>query len=63
MKYFKQEPGTIKDISNQSIWLNKYITINNYPIYWKQWQIAGIHKLRDIVNDNNTPLTKKSNSE
>ncbi len=33
MKYFKQEPRTIKDISNQSLWLNKYITNNNKLIY------------------------------
>ncbi len=57
MKYFKQEPRTIKGISYQSLWLNKYITINNKQIYWKKWEIAGIHKLRNIVNDNNTPLT------
>ncbi len=33
MKYFKQEPTTIKDISNQILWLNKYITIDNKIIY------------------------------
>ncbi len=56
MKYFKQDPRTIKDISNQSLWLNKYITINNKPIFSELWEIVHIHKLRDIVNDSNTPL-------
>ncbi len=58
MKYFKQEPRTIKDISNESLHLNKYITINNILIYLTKWEIAGIHTIRDIIiNDSNTSLT------
>ncbi len=57
MKYFKQEPTTIKDISNQSLWLNKYITIDNKIIHWIKWEKASIHRIGDIVNCNNVPLT------
>ncbi len=49
MKYFKQEPTIIKGISNQSIWLNKYITIDNEIIYWKKWDKAGIDRIGDII--------------
>ncbi len=48
---------TIKDISNESLWLNKHITIDNKIIYWKKWEKAGIHRIGDIVNSNNVPLT------
>ncbi len=57
MKYFKQEPTTIKDISNQSLSLNKHITIDNKIIYWEKWEKAGIHRIGDIVNSNNVHLT------
>ncbi len=57
MKYSKQEPTTIKDISHKNLWLNKYITIDNKIIYWTKWEKTGIHRIKDIVNINNIPLT------
>ncbi len=61
MKYLKQESTTIKDISNQRLWLNKLITIDNKIIYWKKWENAGIHRIGEIVNSNNNEIVNKYN--
>ena len=39
-------------ILNQTLWNNRYITINNSPYCWKTWKAAGIKKVNDIFVDN-----------
>ncbi len=46
MKYFKQKPETIKEITDQSLWLNEYIKINKKYVYFKNWEIKEIHKIK-----------------
>ncbi len=46
----KKEPRTVEDILEQSIWINKDITINNKCISWKSWKKAGILYINDIKN-------------
>ncbi len=50
MKLFNQKPETIKEIIDQSLWLNEYITINKHYLYFKNWENKGIHKIRDIID-------------
>ncbi len=50
MKYFKQKPETIKEITDQSLWLKEYIKINKNYVYLKNWEIKGIHKISDIID-------------
>ncbi len=35
MKHFIKEHNTTQEILDQSMWLNKHITVNNKCIYWK----------------------------
>jgi len=53
MKHFKQTPNNITDILDQSLWLNKHITIQNKPIYWKHWQNKGIMTVSNILDHEN----------
>jgi hypothetical protein len=39
-------------IKNQTIWLNRYITVNKKPIKWENWIHHGILKINDILNIN-----------
>ena len=52
-------------IVNQTIWNNRYITIENTPFQWKRWVEAGIQKIGDLINGNSflsqTELTNKYN--
>ncbi len=57
MRNFKKEPITTQDILEQSLWLNKYIEINNETVYWRSWINAGILHINDIVH-NVTLLTQ-----
>jgi hypothetical protein len=38
MKNFKLNPSNIFEIQDQSLWLNKYIKINNKLVLWEKWQ-------------------------
>ncbi len=57
MGNFKKEPITTQDIHKQSLWLNKYIEINNETVYWRSWINTGIWHICDIVH-NGTFLTQ-----
>ncbi len=57
MSNFKKEPIATQDILEQSLWLNKYIEINNETVYWRSWINAGILHINDIVH-NGTFLTQ-----
>ena len=37
---------------DQSIWLNKNITIGNETIFWNEWYEKGITLVRDIIDEN-----------
>ena len=43
-------------IQSQTLWNNRYITIQNTPFLWKKWKDAGIFKIRDIIDNNGTFL-------
>ncbi len=51
MSNFKKEPITTQDIIEQSVWLNKYIEINNETVYWRSWINVGILHINDIVHN------------
>lgn len=52
MTKFKYEPSCYKEILEESLWLNKYITINNKPVCWKSWMDSGIYKIGHILDKN-----------
>ncbi len=53
MKYFKLPPTNIIEVYEQSLWLNKHITINNKLIFWKQWQKHGINTINNLLDNKN----------
>ncbi len=53
MKYFKLPPINIIEVHDQSLWLNKHITINNKLIFWKQWQKHGINTINNLLDNEN----------
>jgi hypothetical protein len=57
MKHFKLTPDSRIDILEQSLWLNKNITIKKKPIYWKSWQNKGIHTLSNLLDHENKFLS------
>ena len=38
-------------IYNETIWENRYITIQNRPIIWRLWQENGITQIYNIIRD------------
>ncbi len=56
MGNFKKQPITAQHILEQSLWLNKYITIKNKCIYWQSWKKAGISHINDIIKKSNGNL-------
>ncbi len=57
MKYFKLPLTNIIEVHDQSLWLNKHITINNKLIFWKQWQKHGINTINNLLDTENKFLT------
>lgn len=51
MKNFKNEPINLTEILNQSIWLNKHLTINHTYIHNHEWIKKGIHYVKDLVDE------------
>ena len=37
-------------IINQTLWNNRYITMENKPFLWQRWRTAGINKICDLMN-------------
>ncbi len=57
MKYIKLPPTNIIVVHDQSLWLNKHITINNNKlIFWKQWQKHGINTINNLLDIENKVL-------
>jgi hypothetical protein len=48
-----------KDILNECIWANKYITIENKSIVWKKWIDKNIMYVYDLLNDENSFKTSE----
>ncbi len=66
MNHFKKEPDNILQILNQSLWFNKYLTVNKKSLHVKSWENKGINQVRDILNEkceflNNEELKQQYN--
>ncbi len=48
MSNFKKEPITTHDILEQSLWLNKYIEINNETVHWRSWIMQESYTLMTL---------------
>ena len=59
MKYFKQEPITLIDILNESLWLNNRITANKTVLHKKNWELNNIITVRNMYNDFGKLLTRE----
>ena len=44
------------NIRSTILWNNKNITIEGKSIYWKKWHTAGIDRLEDLLDENNSFL-------
>jgi len=45
-------PSSKEEILDEILWNNRFIRICNYSVYYKEWNEAGVKKIRDIFNDN-----------
>ena len=50
--YDLKEKVGINQPFDQSIWLNKNITIGNETIFWNEWYEKGITLVRDVIDEN-----------
>ena len=50
--YDLKEKVGINQPFDQSIWLNKNITIGNETIFWNEWYEKGLTLVRDIIDEN-----------
>ena len=44
------------NIRSSILWNNKHITIEGKSVYWKEWHTAGIDRLEDLLDENNSFL-------
>ena len=44
------------NIRSSILWNNKNITIEGKSVYWKEWHTAGIDRLEDLLDENNSFL-------
>ena len=47
---YQEEISNYKEILNQLLWFNSSIKIENKVVFFKDWYIAGIHYIYDIVD-------------
>lgn len=47
------EPETYREILEESIWRNSFITVDNSPIVYKHWEEHGIVAVQDLINKDN----------
>ena len=52
----KVGPTTKKDVLDQIVLNNRFITINNASVYFRNWHHACIHKLSSLLDENNNLL-------
>ena len=46
-----------KDVLNQCLWANKFITIEGKCIIWKKWMEKGLFYINDLLNSHNSYRT------
>ena len=46
-------------VLEQSLWLNKHITIQQKPICWKNWENNRIRTISNILDEENNVLSYK----
>ncbi len=44
-------------ITDQSLWLNEYIKSDKKYVYFKNWEIKGIHQISDIIDNSGKQLS------
>ncbi len=44
-------------IQNQVIWYNSYIKINSRTCFYKQWNVKGVYKIKDLLKQDNSFLS------
>ena len=47
------------NIRSSILWNNKNITIEGKSIYWKEWHTAGIDRVEDLVDENNSFFNRR----
>jgi len=56
---YSREPETPIDIAEFSLWDNKFLLIDNKPVYIRSWDISGVNLIRNILDDEGNILTKQ----
>ena len=46
---YSSQPISTNDILNEKLWNNKYILIDEKPVYYKTWHQHGIKIIHDII--------------
>ena len=47
-------PSAKKDVLDQIVWNNRFITINKASMYFRNWHHTGIYKLFSLLNKHNS---------
>ena len=63
MLNFRRDPSNIQEVTQESIWLNKYITSAGSTLYWKKWVENNIITIGDILNTNGSFLSHEEISD
>jgi hypothetical protein len=58
LKSLTKETKSAFDIRRETLWLNKYITLNNQELNWKLWSQNGINLIHDIIDIRGKFLTQ-----
>ena len=53
-------PDNANEVLNESLFNNKALLINKKPFFNKSWQLGGVKKIHDIIDNNGKFLTKES---
>ena len=57
IRELKAKSDDHRNIRETITWNNKTITIAGKSVYWKDWHVAGILKIKDILDDNSKFLS------
>ncbi len=58
-EYQSIKPQTAKEIRDEILWNNRFILIDNKPVWYKKWHKKGIICLRDLLNEEGRLLTRE----
>ena len=56
--FHSTEPSTVEEITTEVLWNNKFIKIDNKPVYYSKWHVSGITYFQDLLNKNGKLLTR-----